>query len=243
VTYYLDLIASKVPLVVLAAAAIGLVPLFRARRQRGFIWLRVFLILPLVGYSVFAGKFQRYAIVSLVVIDLLAAVGLVALARWLWAREWPRHLRIAACAAAFLALVLPLLSAQLGAAPFYSAFQNAIGAARGAPVTTFPEEAYDYGVREAVFEIAGAAAPGAAIVSDAPMVVAHYVGRTGREDLETRSLSQEGLRAAGEQWVIVQDGHLTFENASQVRQLRQGLPWREYRLNGTVVLRVFRVVR
>jgi hypothetical protein len=137
-----------------------------------------------------------------------------------------------------------LLAGQLRAAPFFSAYQNAIGASLAPPVTTFPEEAYDYGVREAVRALAAVAAPGAAVVSDAPMVVEYYLGRTERRDLEVRSLSQDGLALRGEQWVLVQDGRIYFENASLVAQVTQAeTPWREYRVRGTPVLQVFRIVR
>jgi hypothetical protein len=131
---------------------------------------------------------------------------------------------------------------QWRAAPVYSIYQNAIGERLARPAETFPEEAYDFGVREAVAAIAAEARPGAAIVSDVPMAVEYYLRRAGRGDLEARSLSGQGLRMSGEQWVLVQDSHTYFENAPVVVQLRQdGSPLQEYRLGGTPVLQVFRV--
>ena len=192
----------------------------------------------------FAAKFQRYALPMILVIDMLGAVGLVMAAKWLADRSWPYPVRAAACGAFLAITVGAILLAPLRVAPFYSIYQNAIGAAFAPPATVFPEEAYDYGVREAVRAIAEVAKPGAAIVSDASMSVQHYVERSGRTDLASRPLSGEGLSPRGEQWVLVQDGHLTFENESTVAQLRQSLPrWREYRMGGTLVLEVFHVSR
>ena len=48
------------------------------RRERGYVFLRVMLVLQLLGYSVMAAKFLRYSLPMLVLLDLLAAVGIVA---------------------------------------------------------------------------------------------------------------------------------------------------------------------
>ena len=43
-----------------------------------------------------------------------------------------------------------------------------------------------------------------------------------------------------EQWVLVQDDHIYFENISQIEHLRRaGTPWRVYRVMNTPVLQVF----
>jgi hypothetical protein len=136
-----------------------------------------------------------------------------------------------------------LVYAQQDAAPFYSLFQNGIGARVDRQKSAFPEAAYDYGVREAVATIAAAASPSAAIVSDAPEVVAYYLARHGRRDIRARSLSAVGLvPGTAETWVIVQDDHATFENRSLVEQLRtREKPWKEYRVAGIVAAQVFRL--
>jgi len=141
------------------------------------------------------------------------------------------------------AVVMTVAMAPLRVEPYFSISQNRIGAGQAPPVTVYPEEAYDYGVREAVAAITVAAGEGAAIVSDATMVVEHYVSQAGRADLELRSLSQHGVRQRGEQWILVQDSHVYFENATLIDQLRRSqTPWRQYRLGGTPVLQVFKVV-
>src|SRR5690606_27073429 len=132
------------PLPVLAACAIGFVPLVTRRRERGFVWIRVFLVFTLLPYSLFGSKFQRYALPMLLVLDVLAAVGIVTAAIWVWRRGWPPAARVAACTAG-VALAAILVAGQWRAAPFFPAYQNVVGAALAPPVTAFPEEAYDYG--------------------------------------------------------------------------------------------------
>jgi len=243
-TYYLRLLVTKLPIPVLAAAVAGLPLLFTRRHERGFVWLRVFLVFTLLSYSLLGTKFQRYALPMFIVVDMLAAVGLVAVGTWLWQRSWPRGVRLAAVGAAAALALAPIVSAPLRAAPYFSVQQNRIGSAHAAPGVTFPEEAYDFGIREAVHAVAAVARPNASVVSDASLVTAYYLARSGRPDLDMRPLSTKGLAASGEQWVFVQPGHIYFENAPVVAQLRQAMrPWREYRLGGTTVLQVFRLDR
>ncbi len=239
-TYYLRLIATKVPVAVLAAAAAGVVALVRRGHERGFIWLRVMLVPLLVSYSLMAAKFQRYALPMLLLIDILAAAAIWLVTRWLWHRRWDRPVRAAACAAVCAAIPLSLLASDRSLAPFYSTAQNAIGSRLEPPVAGYPEEAYDFGVREAVAAIAAVAPPGAVIISDAPGAVAYHVRHGPRPDLQVASLSQRGLSPAGDRWVLVQDDHVYFENVSVVARLRRTqVPWREWRLRDTVVLQVF----
>jgi hypothetical protein len=241
ITYYFSMLGTKVPLVILAAALVGVVPLIRRRRERGFVWLRVFLVFLLVGYSVVAAKFQRYALPMMLFIDILAGVGVVTAGAWL-ARATRRQRPGAFAAALATAAVVMLLADCWRVAPFYSVHQNAIGARLAPPATRFPEEAYDYGIREAVRDIARAAAPGATIVSDTPGIVAYYLRSTGRTDLHSRSLSADGLVRFGEQFVLVQDDHIYFENVAEVARLRRAqTPWRDYRVMHTPVLQVFRL--
>ena len=243
-TYYLHLIATKVPLAVLAGALLGLVPLVKQRRERGFVWLRMMLLFIVVPYSLMAAKFERYSLPMLLLIDILAAVGICAAVKWMWFRAVPRPGRLVAAVAVYALLIGVLVADDSTAAPFYSLHQNVIGARLEAPASTFPEEAYDYGVREAVRDIAAAASPGASIVSDVPHIVEHYLAAVGRPDLRVRSFSMDGIGTAGEQWVLVQPEHVYFENAAVVDQLRTSAsPWREYRMRRVVALQVFRLPR
>jgi hypothetical protein len=140
--------------------------------------------------------------------------------------------------------VVGLAVAQESAAPFYSLFRNAVGERVAAAGDTFPEETYDYGVREAVSAIVETAEPSAFIVSDAPGVVAHYLKTSARTDLQVRSLSGQGISYSGPSWVIVQDEHATFENYDVVQQLRRtSAPWREYYAGDALAAQVFHISR
>jgi hypothetical protein len=180
----------------------------------------------------------------LATLDLVAAVGLVAGLGWVLRKGWlSRITRVGVTALALAIAIVGLVAAPQSAAPFYSLFQNAIGAGRAAPGVTFPEETYDFGVREAVAAIVNVAEPSAVIVTDAPAVAAHYVDGSGRSDLHVRSLSAAGIpNGAHEAWVIVQDEHMTFENRLVVEQLRRReTPWREFRAADVLAAQVFRI--
>jgi hypothetical protein len=242
VPYYLHLLGTKVPLVVLAAAVPGVIEMVRRRHERGFVLLRVLAVFLIVPYSLMAAKFMRYALPMLAVLDLIAAVGLVAGIGWLLRKGWLSPVtRVAVAALALVVFVSGLVASERSAAPFYSLFQNAVGVRVDATRSAFPESTYDYGVREAVTAIAGAAGRRSVIVTDAPAVVAYYLHDRGRPDIAVRSLSGLGI-PSGESWVIVQDEHTTFENRLLVEQLRaRERPWLQIRADGPLALQVFHV--
>jgi dolichyl-phosphate-mannose-protein mannosyltransferase len=244
VTYYVRFLATRVPLVLLAALVPGVIEMIRRREQRGFVLLRVLTVFLLVPYSLMAAKFLRYSLPILATLDLVAAVGLVAGVGWLMRKGWLSAMtRTTVSVLALVVFAGSLVYAQQDAAPFYSLFQNAIGTRVDKERSAFPEATYDYGVREAVQTIAAASGPSAAIVSDAPAVAAYYLQRNGRPDIMARSLSAAGLApGAAEVFVIVQDEHTTFENRLLVEQLRTSRkPWKEYRADGLVAAQVFRL--
>ena len=245
-TYYLHLLATKVPLVVLAAAIPGVIEMVRRRRERGYVLLRVLAVFLLVPYSLMAAKFMRYSLPMLATLDLIAAVGLVAGIAWLLRKGWlPRVTRVSVSALAVVVFVAGLVASLWTAAPFYSVFQNAIGTRLSAQGQTFSEETYEYGVREAVTAIAAVAEPSAVIVSDAPAVVAHYLQSDDRRDIAVRSLSGDGI-PPGERdvWVIVQDEHATFENDRLVELLRaRETPWLQIRADEALAAQVFHIAR
>ena len=245
-TFYLQLVATKIPLTVLGAALAGLIETVRRRRERGFFLIGLLLLTFIVPYSLVAPKFVRYALPLFAWIDIVAAVGLVAGTRWLLRKSWlsPMTRVTAATAAVTLSVVGPCV-AQRSASPLYSIYQNAVGERLAPAGATFPEDAYDYGVREAVDTIAHAAEPGAVIISDAPDVVAYYIDASGRRDLSPRALSSAGIPTQGRpSWVIVQAEHLTFENRDVIAQLRRQLvPWRRYYAGDALSAEVFRMSR
>jgi hypothetical protein len=202
------------------------------------MWFGLFL----VGYSLSAAKFMRYALPLFAAVDIIAAIGIVAGIRWVLRKPWLLPItRVTVAASALTVCISGTFLAEQDAAPFQSLFRNAIGEALAPAGGTFPEETYDYGVREAVAAIARIAPPGAAIVSDAPGVVAYYLVSTRRTDLRVRSLSAQGLSRDGRpSFVIVQPEHLTFENQELVARLtRVESPWREFRAAGVIAARVY----
>src|SRR6266487_3739571 len=244
--YYLQLLATKVPLVVLAAAVPGFIEMVRRRHERGFVLLRVLTVFLLVPYSLMAAKFIRYSLPMLAMLDLVAAVGLVTGIGWLLRKRWLSPVtRVGVATLAVAMLIVGIVAAPLSAAPYYSLFQNRIGAGRAASAVTFPEETYDFGVREAVGAIVKTAEPSAVIVTDAPAVAAHYLNGSGRSDLHVRSLSADGIPyGPREVWVIAQDEHTTFENQAVVQHLRQhAAPWLEFHAADALAAQVFRIAR
>jgi hypothetical protein len=199
----------------------------------------------LVPYSLMAAKFLRYALPMVATIDLIAAVGLVAGVDWLLRKQWlPAATRIVVATAAVATFLVGVVSAQQTAAPFYSIFTNAIGERTDPRGTVFPEQTYDYGVREAAAAIASNAALSAVVLTDAPGGTAEYLRRNGRSDLVVRSLSANGITASSrDAWVIVQDEHLTFENELVVRQLRaSATPAFQLSIGDLPAVQVFKVL-
>jgi len=246
VTFYVRLLATKVPLVVLAAVVPGAIEMVRRRDERGFVLLRVLAVLLLVPYSLMAAKFLRYSLPMFATLDLIAAVGLVSGIGWLLRKQWLAvATRVTVATVAGAVFFGGLAAAQQTAAPFYSLFQNAIGADADPRAAAFPEQTYDYGVREAIEAIAPIAEPSAVVVTDAPAVAAHYLSRSGRPDVAVHSLSAHGItRDAHEAWVIVQDEHATFENQPTVDQLRARVrPSIEFRIDEALAAQVFRIAR
>ncbi len=255
--FYLTALGAKIPLFVLALIALGLVQVFLRRRERGFVFLRVFLLFVLIPYSLVASKFLRYMLPVFAILDIVAAVGVVWLLDFLkrlldqrssntrstvWGLWRPKI----AMAGIVIASILDPLSALVSTAPFYSLHQNGLASSFVSPGWLFPDdEFYDAGVREAVRDIAAVAKPGAVIASDATKVVQVYLERAGRTDIVAQSLSHQGLPMhAAETWVLAQDAHIYFENQSMITQLRaRSAPVREYHVGGGVAVQVFRFPR
>jgi hypothetical protein len=248
VTFYATFLLTKVPVTALACITLGLGELWRRSRERGIVFLRVFLVFVLLPYSLISSKFLRYMLPALAMLDVVAALGLV----WLLQRiERSRLGELARMTAVTATLALALggpLAAQLSSAPYPSVFQNAIGREVSAGLLFPDDELYDFGVREAVARIAHSASPGALVASEVPTVVRWYLDAAGRPDVGVTRLSADGLPvpAPGAQpregWAVTQDAHLYFENESLVKLLRAKYrPWTTVRLHEHVAVEVFRV--
>jgi hypothetical protein len=255
VWFYVTALVTKIPLFTLALIALGIVQMVVHRRDRGHVFLRVFLVFALLPYSFIASKFLRYMLPVFAMLDIVAAVGvvwLIGFVRRLLAqcstRTWSTWRPRIAMGAIVVASIVDPMSALVASAPYYSLHQNALAARLFAPGSLFPDdEFYDAGVREAVRDIARVAAPGAVIVSDATKVVNVYLERAGRTDIQSLSLSAHGVPAtprgtvSPETWVVAQDAHTYFENQAVLTQIRaRSMPTREYHVGGGVAVQVFR---
>jgi hypothetical protein len=243
-TFYLMLLLTRVPLVTLAGAAVGVVVAVYRRRERGYVFLRVMLVLQIIGYSALAAKFLRYSLPILVLFDLLAAVGIVTVVSWL-AKQAKSEGRAFLMPIAYGALALVLFAGQVQASPFFSMHRNTLARWLDADGRRFPEGAYDFGVREAAAHIAASAVPGAEILSDVPEVVRFYLARSSRSDIRVMSFSGSTLyKTRTEQWVMVQDAHVYFETDPLIALLRmRHAPVAEYRIGDLSVLQLFRISR
>ncbi|RPJ81719.1 MAG: phospholipid carrier-dependent glycosyltransferase, partial [Acidobacteria bacterium] len=241
--FYLVYLFTKTPLPVLGLVALGIVELARRRRERGAVFARVFLLLFLLPASLMASKFGRYLLPTVVVLDIVAALGAVRAFEWLGRVSRPT-VRAVAAATLAVSIVGAPLTAQIHWSPYPSLFQNTIGHHLSAPGTTFPnDELYDAGVREAVEWISRRASGGASIASDAPDVVAEYLRRYGRPDIEARSLSMAGLAMPPtETWLLAEDSHACFESLQVVEQVRRRQkPDFVYQVHGTPAVEAFRL--
>jgi len=242
ISFYVRMLATKVPLAVLCALVPGGIELLRRRHERGVVLLAMWFALFLVGYSLAAVKFMRYALPLFAAVDMLAAIGIVSVTRWLLRARWLGPItRITVAAAAVTVCVAGMFLAERSAAPFHSLFRNAIGETLAPAGAMFPEETYDIGVREAVAAIASSAGPGTAIVSDAPAVVSYYLAQARRTDLTVRSLSAAGLPGDGRpSFVIAQPEHVTFENQTLIARLRRfESPWLVFTAADAIAARVY----
>jgi hypothetical protein len=242
-SFYVAFLALKVPVVVLFAFVAGLVLMIRRSRERGFVFARIFLVFFLLPYSLLGGKFVRYMLPLFAVVDVLAAAGTVWLLDEARSRLPAMDRRWLMPALTALFVTAPLY-AQFSARPFFSLSQNAIGMTLAAPGYMFPDDEFnDIDVREAVAAIVRVARPGAAVASDASLVVEEYLREAGRSDLQSLSLARDGLPPAGrETWVIAQDGHVYFENRALLDQIRRSAaPWGEWRAHGAVAVQVYAI--
>jgi hypothetical protein len=242
-TFYVALLLTRLPVVTLIGAVIGGVVTWTRRRERGFVFLRVFFLFQLIGFSLLAAKFLRYSLPILVVVDLMAAVGIVAAVEWL-VKRMTSGLRPVLRPMAYGALAVVLFAGQLQAAPFFSTHRTTLARWLDPDGHRFPESSYDCGVREAVSRIVADAQPGAAIVSEVPQVVEFYLSRSPRRDLQVKSSSGGGVFSnTTEQWVLVQESHLYFETEELIALLRlRHAPVAEFHIDNVTVLQLFRLV-
>ena len=229
--FYLLFLATKVPLPVLAALAVGLCEIFRRRREPGAAFLLLMFVLWIVPYSLVGAKWLRYTLSLMPFAYMIAALGVTALVG-LTLRLCREHsesasvVRAVAVAGSLLVFVVLPGWASYAARPHYALYTNAL--APQAAGYYFPhDEFYDDGLREAIVFISTRAPSQAVIAHETPGVVRYYLGRFGRTDLRSRIISDphyNPLEAAPAEtsFVILQRGRTYFENREEMRGVRAG---------------------
>lgn len=226
VYFYALFLLIKVPLPVLAAFIIGLVECVRRWRHPGHAFLLLMFLLWIVPYSLFGGKWLRYALSLMPFVYMIAAVGIVALVRFcssvFKAASAERALRFAGAMALLVFVAWPAWTAY-ASRPHYAAYTNALGGGRVGYF--FPhDEFYDDGLREAIEFICKTAPQGATIAHETPGVVAYYLEKFGRTDLQLRVLSDASFKisdAPTPTYIILQRGRTYFENQEKMKEVRE----------------------
>jgi dolichyl-phosphate-mannose-protein mannosyltransferase len=217
--FYHVFVAVKLPLLTVAGFVIGLPLLFRRKLGDGRYFILLWLFLWMMTFSFAGGKFTRYFTLALPAVLITAALGVQFASCWiarllsrLLAAKWPM---IYVRAALALLVVLGGLKAAVDAAPHFRLYTNELGGGLAKAGYYFPhDEFYDASIREAIFEIAKRAKPGAKVASETPTVAAYYAQRANRPDLVCVVLSDpEALKQLNEgDFVIDARGRRYFSN-------------------------------
>jgi hypothetical protein len=250
--FYLLYLAVKLPLPILLAFAVGLVEIFRqrgdARVARGYLFLRMMLIFWLLPMSLIGSKFLRYSLSLMPVIYLIAAIGILALGRWL-ARLFQQIVvdcrfaeRLAGALAALIFIAAPAFVTIKWGLPHPGLYTNVLGSGRVGYF--FPhDEFYDLGARESIKYIAEHAPPNATIASEIPGVVEYYLERYNRPDIRSRIMSQPDfhLNESALDYVLLQRGRLYFENQANFKFIENHFPLAQTSsFNGAAAAQVYK---
>ncbi|HKO96847.1 MAG TPA: glycosyltransferase family 39 protein [Pyrinomonadaceae bacterium] len=221
--FYLLFLAIKLPLMLLVAFVIGLVAAVRNWRHPGHAFVLFMFLFWIVPYSLMGAKWLRYTLSLMPFIYMFAAIGVVALLRFVINR-----FKIPARAAAILAgasvvvfIGFPTWSTY-SAAPHYALYTNALGA--GHVGYFFPhDEFYDDGLRDAIKFVSNTAPPGAILAHETPATTRYYLERFARQDLRPKPMSASDFDPAtidGPAYIIVQRGRTYFENRDKLAFVR-----------------------
>jgi hypothetical protein len=226
--FYYVFMGVKLAVPVLIGFLIGLPLLFRKRLGDGRFFILFWLFYWFLPFTVLGGKFTRYFTMALPVVLITSAIGI----HWV-ARHLAQRLGTSAgddsvkalvrASVASVVLAFPLV-ASASVAPFYRLYTNVLGGGHERAGSYFPhDEFYDARVREAAYEIARRARPGARVASETPALVTHYGQLAGRHDLVSVSLSDKEAMKQFEEgdFVMVARGRRYFSNEAYVNRLEQ----------------------
>lgn len=228
--FYLLFLAIKIPLPIVIALITGLVACAKRWRHPGHAFLLLMFILWVVPYSLMGAKWLRYTLSLMPFVYMIAAVGIMALLGWIVSffeskRELSRASIFAYVALLLFFIALPAWSAY-ASRPHYALYMNALG--RSSSGYFFPhDEFYDDGLREAIGYVCSVAPQGATIVHETPGVVRYYLQKFGRNDMQSRVLSDAGFKLADApkpSYIIIQRGRTYFENQQKIEEVRAHFP-------------------
>lgn len=234
--FYFLFLAVKVPLPVLVAFVAGLVEIFRRRafypHSRGYLFLRMMVLLWLIPEALVGTKFLRYSLSLMPFLYMTAAVGIIliwqALSTVIHKIAGTGYIArvTAAVAVAAIFVVSPAvgtISCMIHSYP--SLYLNVFGANRIGYF--FPhDEYYDLGARESIRFIAETAPPGAMMASEIPGVVQYYLEKFGRPDIRSQIISQPRFTLAEDRpdFVLLQPGRVYIENLENFRFIERNFP-------------------
>ncbi|MGI8917735.1 MAG: ArnT family glycosyltransferase [Pyrinomonadaceae bacterium] len=221
--FYLLFMAIKIPLVVLAGFLFGLSVAIKNRRHPGYAFLLFMFLFWIIPFSLIGGKWLRYTLSLMPFVYMIAAVGAMAMIRWMAARVsgW-RYGSALVSAAALLIFILGPAMIAYSTAPHYALYTNALAADKAGYY--FPhDEFYDDGLREAIKYVCDNAPPNAIIAQETPAVARYYLEEYGRTDLKSYAMSEPDFDPAkikGPAYLILQRGRTYFENREKLAFIR-----------------------
>jgi len=221
--FYLLFMAIKIPLVVLAAFLTGLFVAGRNRRHPGYAFLLFMFLFWIIPFSLIGGKWLRYTLALMPFVYMIAAVGTMALIRWVAARVfvWRYRSALVSAAAVLIFILVPAMIAYSNA-PHYALYTNALAADKAGYYFSH-DEFYDDGLREAIKYVCDNAPPNAIIAHETPAVVRYYLEEYGRTDLQSHAMSAPDFDPAkinGPAYFILQRGRTYFENREKLAVIR-----------------------
>jgi hypothetical protein len=226
--FYHLMVAVKLPVLTVIGFVTGLPLLFRRKLGDGRYFIGLWLLLWMMTFSFTGGKFLRYFTLAMPAILITTALGVQFASCWLGrfvsrllSAEWPRvYLR----AAVALLVVAGAVKASADAAPHFRLYTNEFGGGMKNAGYFFPhDEFYDASMRDAIFEIAKRARPGAKVASETPSVASYYAERVNRPDLVCVMLSDpQVLKLFNEgDFVVDARGRRYFSNELVLTRLRE----------------------
>ncbi|MEP6919719.1 MAG: glycosyltransferase family 39 protein [bacterium] len=243
VYFYAVFMAIKIPLLVLAAFAVGFVVSLKHWRNPGHAFLLFMFLFWIVPYSLIGGKWLRYSLSLMPFVYMLAAVGVVALVTFLSAR-FGNSRQVSFVISSAAVLVFILVPAWIAAAnnPHYALYTNALGADKAGYY--FPhDEFYDDGLREAIKFVSDTAPRGAVVAHETPAVTRYYLERFSRTDLQSRAMSAadfDPAKATEPTYAIIQRGRTYFENRGKLASIRANFSKvHEISINGLTAAEIF----